>query len=196
MKRIFAISFFIFSAFQIGFAQLEDNEINSLRKHVKLSDKDVVRVNERQSLNFDTTLKVYLAIDRPGDEKKYFEKRIKEWNEKDGAQYGKLEQVSDISQADIILAQFVETRTKRVGETSVSVKNIPLPGQADAKNVRIGNGAGYVSLKLPVYSYLLKREGNIWTVLYGGVETSIYGDQLTNPEVDLWNAYTKRRKDL
>lgn len=196
MKRIFAVSFFIFSAFQIGFAQLDNNEIGDLREQIKISDKDLVRVNERGDLVSDNTLKVYLAIDRKGSEKKSFEKWIKEWNEKDGDQYGRLEQVSDISQADIVLAQFVRTRAKRLGEASVSIKNIPLPGQTNQKNVRVGNGAGYVSLKLPVYSYLLKREDNIWTVLYGGVETSVNGEQLTNPEIDLWNALSKKRKDL
>lgn len=196
MKRIFAVLVFVFLAVQIGFGQLNNDEISDLRKQINLSDKDSVRINERGGLSSDAALKVYLAIDRRGDEKKYFEKWLKEWNEKDGAQYGRLEQVDDISQADVVLVQFVKTGIKNVGEVAVSVNTIPLPNQTNQGKVRVGNEAGYVSLKLPVYSYLLKRDDNIWTILYGRVETSITGEQLFNPEKDLWNAYKKKRKDL
>jgi hypothetical protein len=196
MKKILVISLLILSAFQAGFGQLDDDEIGNLRKHIKISDKDIVRINESAGLDSDNTLRVYLAIDRKGDERKSFEKWIKEWNKKDSGQYGKLEQTDDISQADVILVQFVTTRAKRVGETRVGVKNIPLSGQSQPKKMKVGAGTDYVSLQLPVYSYLLKREDNMWTVLYGSVETSINGEQMFNPETDLWKAYSKKRKEL
>lgn len=195
MKRIFAVSMFVFLAVQIGFGQLNDEEIRDLRRQIKLSDRDSVRINERGGLSDDSALKVYLAIDRRGDEKKYFEKWVREWNEKNGDRYGRLEQVNDISQADIVLAQFIKTGIKNVGEVGVSVRSIDLPGQANQSKVRVKNDLGYASLKLPVYSYLLKRENDIWTILYASVETSITGEQLFNPEKDLWNAYSKKRKD-
>lgn len=195
MKKIFVISVFLFSLTQITFAQLNDRELTDLRKQIKISDKEPVRINENGQLPSANSLKVFLAIKRNGDEKKYFEKWIKEWNEKDGDKYGRLEQVDNLLQSDIVLTQFVVTRGKPVGETNVRIGNAPtLPGQIKPK-VSVGNGIGYTSLKLPVYSYLIKRDNGIWTIVYGSVETSIPDEQLFNPEFRLWNAFGEKMKN-
>ena len=194
MKKIFAVTVFLFLAVQTGFAQLNDEEITNLRKQVKISDTDTIRVNQREGFSSVDTLKVFLTIERNGSVKKYFEKWIKEWNEKDGDQYGKLEQVNDISKADIVLSQFVSNKVKRVSEAGIRAGKYPTPGQPKV-NANVGTGVGYASLKLPVYSYLIKRQNGIWTILYGGVETSIPNEQLFNPEFALWNAFDEKMKN-
>ena len=171
MKKIFAVATFLFLTAQLSFAQLNNNEINNLKKNVKISNSDVVRINERAGISSSASdpVKVFLAIKRNGDEKKYFENWIKTWNEKNGSQYGKIQQVDDIAQAEIVMVQFVSAKIKRVGEAGVKVGNVPSGGQITKQNVSVGSGTGFTPLKLPVYSYLVKRESGIWTVLYVSV---------------------------
>ena len=194
MKKIFIVSIFLFSLAQITFAQLNEREINDLRRQIKISDKDPVRVNEGAGLTSANSVKIFLFVKRNGDEKKYFEKWIKEWNEKDGDKHGKLEQVNNILQADIVLTQFITTRGKLVEETGLRIGNIPRDGQLKQKPT-VGASVGYTSLKLPVYSYLIKRDNGIWTIIYGSVETAIADEQLFNPEFRLWRTFSEKMKN-
>ncbi|MDQ3749475.1 MAG: hypothetical protein M3367_10775, partial [Acidobacteriota bacterium] len=110
--------------------------------------------------------------------------------------YGKLEVVKDISKADVVLTQFVSTRIKRVGEASVSVGNIPSPRQSISQKtkVKVNNEVGYKSLSPPVYSYLVSREDNVWTIIYQDVESSLPDEQLFNPELRLWRHFKEEMK--
>ena len=178
------------------FAQTDKKEVINLRKQIKIPDKDILRSNENAKLPAGDSLKIFLAIKRSGSEAEHFEKWVDEWNKEDGDKYGKLEIVKDISKADIILTQFVSNRIKQVGEASVSVGNIPSPGQSISSKpkIKVNNEVGYKPLPLPVYSYLITRENDVWTIIYQGVESSLPNEQLFNPELRLWRTFKEEMK--
>ncbi len=191
---ILTLVVFLSTALSVS-AQLKDYEIKTLRKQINISDKDIVRPNKNAGLSAAKPLKIFLAIKRAGSVAKYFEKWIKDWNEQEGDRYGKLERVTDISNADVVLTQFVTETIKNVGETSLGIGNIPPPGQLKSK-VRVKSNTDYNKpLKLPVYSYLLKREDVFWTIIYGDVETSLPDEQLSvSPDLRLWQAFKEELK--
>lgn len=191
---ILTLVVFLSTALSVS-AQLKDYEIKNLRKQINISDKDIVRPNKNAGLSAAKPLKIFLAIKRAGSVAKYFEKWIKDWNEQEGDRYGKLERVTDISNADVVLTQFVTETIKNVGETSLGIGNIPPPGQLKSK-VRVKSNTDYNKpLKLPVYSYLLKREDIFWTIIYGDVETSLPDEQLSvSPDLRLWQAFKEELK--
>jgi len=191
---ILTLVVFLSTALSVS-AQLKDYEIKTLRKQINISDKDIVRPNKNAGLSAAKPLKIFLAIKRAGSVAKYFEKWIKDWNEQEGDRYGKLERVTDISNADVVLTQFVTETIKNVGETSLGIGNIPPPGQLKSK-VRVKSNTDYNKpLKLPVYSYLLKREDLFWTIIYGDVETSLPDEQLSvSPDLRLWQAFKEELK--
>jgi len=191
---ILTLVVFLSTALSVS-AQLKDYEIKTLRKQMNISDKDVVRPNKNAGLSAAKPLKIFLVIKRAGSVAKYFEKWIKDWNEQEGDRYGKLERVTDISNADVVLTQFVTETIKNVGETSLGIGNIPPPGQLKSK-VRVKSNTEYNKpLKLPVYSYLIKREDIFWTIIYGDVETSLPDEQLSvSPDLRLWQAFKDELK--
>jgi len=176
-------------------AQLNNEEIANLKKQVNISAKDAVRYDKNAKLTSGDSLKIFLAIKRPGSEAESFEKWIADWNAKDGDKYGKLEIVKDIAQADAVLTQFVvATNAKRVEDRAVSVGNIPRLGQTKSK-VRVKTETDYKSLKLPVYSYLIKREADVWTIIYGNAETSLPDEQFSvSPDLRLWQTFKEEMK--
>lgn len=178
------------------FAQTDKKEVINLRKQIKIPDKDILRSNENAKLPAGDSLKIFLAIKRSGSEAKHFEKWVDEWNKEDGDKYGKLEVVKDVSKAEVILTQFISTRIKQVGEASVSVGNIPSSEQSISPKtkIKVNNEAGYKPLPLPVYSYLITREDDVWTIIYQDVESSLPGEQLFNPERRLWRMFKKEMK--
>jgi hypothetical protein len=183
----------LLAAFTVS-AQVNDAEIAKLKKQINIPAKDAIRYNTNAKLASGDSLKIFLAIKRPGSEAESFEKWIAEWNEKDGDKYGKLEIVKDISQANVILTQFVTTNVKRVEDKSVSVGNIPAVGQLKPK-VRVKSETDYKTLKLPVYSYLIKREADVWTIIYGNVETSLPDEQFSvSPDLRLWQTFKEEMK--
>lgn len=183
----------------VVFAQSDNREIDNLRQQINVSDKEIIVINKDAKLPAGNPLKVFLAVKRDADEAQYFEKWIEEWNRKDGSQYGKLELVKDISKADVVLTQFIMNRGKYVEEASINVGNIPPPGQIISPGkvktkVTVNGEKSYKSLTRPVYSYLIKRENSIWTIIYQDVETSLTGEQLFNPELALWQAFKNEIK--
>lgn len=176
------------------FAQLDDKEVSNLRKHLKISAKDVVRQDKNAKLADGNSLKIFLAIKRSGSEANYFEKWVEDWNREEAARYGTLEMVKDAAQADVVLSQFVSTQSKLVQDASIGIGNVPPPGQLKSK-VRVTREVDIQQLKLPVYSYLIKREGDVWTIIYKDVETSIPGEQLSvSPESRLWRSFKEELK--
>jgi len=175
-------------------AQMNDEEIYNLRKQINIPAKDIIRQDKNAKLNDNNSLKVFLAIKRNGSEAKYFQKWVQDWNREEASKYGKLEIVEEIAQADAVLTQFVSTQTKLVKDTAIGIGNIPPPGRLKSK-VKVTSEIDYKHLKLPVYSYLIKREDNIWTIIYENVETSLPDEQLSvSPESRLWRVFKKEMK--
>ena len=196
MKFVAFLLIVFFSTVGGVFAQTDEKEVINIRKQIKIPDKDTLRSNENAKFPGGNSLKISLAIKRRGSEAEHFEKWVEEWNKEDGDKYGRLEVVKDIAKADVILTQFVSTRIKRVGEASVSVGNIPSPEQSVSQKakIKVVHEAGYKPLPLPVYSYLITREDDVWTIIYQDVESSLPNEQLFNPELRLWRAFKEEMK--
>ena len=184
----------LFSAVQWGFGQLTDQEIGHLRKQVKISNGQVIRIDQGASFPSGDTLKIFLLVKRSGSEAKSFVKWIEAWNREEGKRYGRLEMVDDPQQADVVLTQFVSASLKPSDTGSVSVGNIPREGQLKSK-VTIATRHESDALVLPVYSYLLKRERDVWTIVFSEVETALPDRQMINPELNLWTALKEMMKD-
>jgi len=194
MKRLFlflAISFLTVSG---AFAQSNAKEIANLRRHLNISDAEPIRVNTDTRLPAGSSLKIFLTVKRQGNEAKYFEKWVQDWNKKDAAKFGKLEIVSDISQADFVLAHFVSGTSKLVPEASLKIGNTPPEGQIKPE-FRVEGKNEVRSLLLPAYSYLLVREDTFWTIVYQDVDSIVEEEQISNPEYKLWRTVKNRMKD-
>jgi hypothetical protein len=188
-----ALTIFFSTTYSV-FAQMNDQEISNLRKHLNISVKDVVRQDKNAKLTDSNSLKVFLAIKRSGNEAKYFEKWVEDWNKKEASDYGKLEIVKDALQADVVLSQFISIQSKLVKDTSIGIGNVPPPGRLKSK-VKVKSEVDFQQLKLPVYSYLIKHENDVWTIIYEDVETSVPGEQLsTGPESRLWRSFKTELK--
>ena len=194
MRKINLILIIVCSAVAI-FAALDEKEIAVLRKQLNIPAKEIVRENKDVNFSDKSSLKIFLSIKRNGSEAKYFDKWVKEWNKNDAQKHGALETVDEISQADVVITQFVTTQPEYVREAGVSVGNIPeKPGQPNSK-VRVKTENDYNRLKLPVFSYLLVREDDLWTIVYRNVETSLPGEQLYNPDLRLWEKFKEKMKE-
>ena len=184
----------------IGISAQTNTDFETLRRQVNIPDNDIIRENKGAKLPEGDSLKIYLAIKREGSEAEYFEKWVKEWNKKEGGKRGKLEITQDISAADVVLTQFVTASGEYVKDVSVGVKTVPAygdlnqNGQSQDNKLKVYGKTDYKSLNLPVYSYLIKRENNLWTIIYRDVETSIPSDQFSNPELRLWGAFKQEMK--
>ena len=193
MKLVVFVAVVLFaSAFNVS-AQFTKDEIANLKKQTNISSKETVRYSKDARLTSDDSLKIFLAVKRRGSEAEWFEKSIAEWNQKEGDQYGKLEIVDDIREADAILVQFVATNVKRVEEKSIGIGNVPR-GQTQPK-IRVKSETQYKTLKLPVYSYLMKRDADSWTIIYGNAETSLPDEQFSiSPDLRLWQVFKEEMK--
>lgn len=194
MKKIALALIVIFSSIVGIFAFWEDKEISLLRKEINISDKELIRRNKDEKFPAGQSLKVFLAVKHNKESRRDFEEWIENWNDKSSAKFGRLESVDSIENANIVIAQFVTNSSKYIEEASVSIGTFPRPDETKPK-LRVESERSYKPLHLPVRSYLLIRSDDMWTIVYSDVETSIYGDQLNNPDLRLWSAVEKRMKE-
>lgn len=200
MKKSIAIIVFsiIFSA---GiFAQDSKDELNQLRKEVKLPKAADVFIDKRKDFPTGQTLKIYLSIKHNKKFAKGFSEWIENWNDKNAARYGRLQSVDKISDADVAVAQFSYGIVKYVREDRLSISTGRVSQDPDFVGTGIGNSKiraerGYDKVVRPLYSYLLVRNNNnSWTVNFSYIDET-FDFEKNFPEVRIQRLVENKMKD-
>lgn len=182
MKKLFLLVclsiMFGFSAF----GQTSNNDLEQLRKELGLP-VSVSISKSNVALSNSTPIKIFLAIKHNKSALKNFISWVDEWNKTNGHQYGQLQIVNNLPDADIAAVQYQFGTTRFVREDSVQIKAGKLPPQ-DQRNDKIvlgkiGNSSvsaesSAKSLRIPLYTYLIARGKNTaWFVGYSRVDELI-----------------------
>lgn len=183
-----------------GLAQLGDRELSELRKIASIPKDEIVRTKSGGSIADSKPLKVYLAVKLPGSDKKNLEKLVAKWNRDEGATYGLLEIVDDVSKAEVVLAEFRYSRSKPVETYSVKVGEKDLVGRTTTtadlgSDVAVSAGRDYDVFTQPVMTYIVSRENDLWTVVYAQVESFETEKQQFDPTLRLWQKFTQRVRE-
>src|SRR5262249_41829834 len=115
MKHFLIFSLiFVFSSLLV-FGQTADEEVARLQKHLGVSEQTKITPAPGASLPKSTQpLRVFIATGLDLTVHENFVRRIDKWNKSgDAKKYGSLELVSDISQAQVILARYTLTDQSR-----------------------------------------------------------------------------------
>ena len=86
-------------------AQSMDAELTKLRQLLDVQSSTEI-VPSTASLPANSPIRVFLAVGPDPKIQNTFTNRIAEWNKKDGLKYGRVELVSNLSDADVILARY------------------------------------------------------------------------------------------
>lgn len=194
MKALSLLTFALFLAPLLVHGQLNTREIAELRKNTKIPATDTVRNSPSTGLPKSPKLRVFLAVSTPGSDKKWMRERLVEWNRDHGNSDGTVEEVSKPTDADLIFVQYNSMRSKFVESSSARLitRSDAKPGQ---KSVDLDlNPYEVDSLALPIYSYLMLREDDLWTVLYSDVEASDPNKQIRNPVRRLLGAFEEKMR--
>ncbi len=180
MKKLFVINCFLLMFGISIFGQTTNSDLKQLRKEAGLPASVAVS-DDNISFPASKTLKIYLAIKHDKRAAKDFANWVAQWNQTNAAQYGRLQIVDRVTDADIAAIQFQYGAARIVREDSAQLKIGKVRrdnDDFDDKIVlnKIGNSTARVetsakSLPAPLYSYLIVRGKNSdWAVDYSRVD--------------------------
>lgn len=193
MKNLLGLLFILVAASSFGtLAQTDKAEIKQLRQELNLSKSTRIIAGENIDFPSQKTVKIFAAIKHNKSFARDFAEWVADWNNNKANQFGKLETVDKIEDADIIAAQFRYGVRKYVRETRVraSTGKISKDQDDDFIGRGIGNSQvqvedGYEAVKFPLYSYLLVRgENDSWILDFSYVDNS-FDYNKTFPEARL-----------
>lgn len=126
MKIIFPITIFLLLFAASAFGQDPTDELNRLRQHLGVSPTTSVKLADAHAIPAAAaTLKVYVAVGIDMVVKANFVRWFDDWNRKNGKKYGNVEVVTEITQADVIVARY--TVLERATTKSDTYSNV-VPG--------------------------------------------------------------------
>lgn len=193
MKNLLGLLFILVAASSFGtLAQTDKAEIKQLRQELNLSKSTRLIADGSADFPSQKTIKIFAAIKHNKSFARDFVEWVADWNRDKANQFGKLETVDKIEDADIIAAQFRYGARKYVREARVSASTGKLGKDRDDDFVGrgIGNSKvrvedGYEAVKFPLYSYLLVRgENDSWILDFSYVDSS-FDNNKTFPEARL-----------
>lgn len=156
MRKFAVVQLLLFFIPIMAGGQTLKEELAGLREQLDLPESTRIVMADSTVLPAGT-LKVFLAVGFDMELRKNLLGRIEEWNKKKGKQLGLVESVSDISQADVVLAKYIvqeQVRTKT----------------GSATNVVTGTTAIYTRSYVPVYAYVMARKPEGLEILWRGQE--------------------------
>ena len=203
MKKLFlvicALSMFGLSIF----GQTSKSDLEQLRKEIGLPYSVSIFKNDASFPDLKP-IKIFLAIKHNKDASKNFINWVGKWNRTNGNQYGQLQIVDNIADADIAAVQYQFGSTHFVREESVQAKIGKVPTQVEKNDRfvlnRVGNSKIKVessdrALRIPLYTYLITRsQGSSWYVNYSRVDELI-SEENQFPEVRLQSTIESRLKN-
>lgn len=199
MKKFFFINCVLLIFSLPVFGQTTNADLEQLQKEigspVSITGNDV-------SFPASKPIKIYLAIKHNKNSAKDFANWVGKWNQENAAQFGRLQIVNKLADADIAAVQFQYGATRTVREESAQLKIGKVRRENDDDKFvfnRIGNSNARIessaeTLKLPLYSYFIVRgQNSAWTVDYSRVDEKISNRDF--PELLLQSAIEDRLKN-
>lgn len=187
MTKVFFIKCVLLTFGLSVFGQTTKADLNQLRKEIGLPASTSIN---RASVSFPAAkpTKIYLMIKHNKRAAEDFIDWVEEWNRTNANQFGQIQIVDELIDADIAAVQFQFGAARTVREDSARLKIGKGRREDDNDDDRfvlndIGNSNARIessarSLKLPLYSYLIVRGSNSsWNVNYSRVDERISGKE-------------------
>jgi len=207
MKKILFISFvmLLFGLSVLG--QTTKADLEQLRKEISLPSSETVSKDEVIFPN-SKPIKIYTAIKHNKKSAKDFINWVEKWNKTKAGQFGEIQIVDNLKDADIAAVQYQFGVGRPVREDSVKLKtgNIPRENQRDGVNgsdrsVLSGIGNSKVraevatkTLTLPLYTYLIVRgQNSSWFIDYSRLDDRLSDNDF--PDLLLQSAIESRLKN-
>ena len=144
--KTFQLLVLVLVIWDVAHGQSIDVELVKLREFLKVPASTKI-VPSTAPLPRAADLKVFIATGSERDIYQVFDRRIDEWDKKNGAKFGRLEVVSDVSEAQVVLAWY-----------SIRIEKMTHPPDDTPSDERI-------CCPERAYSYLLVRNGEEFAML-------------------------------
>ena len=162
--------------------QTSRGEIAMLGERLNVPASTSIVNSSAARLPAGASLKIYIAAGKDKTAYTRLAKWAEKWNRNEGARHGTLQVVSDLSQADIVLARFHVRESAPRPRTTISVGSIHDPTRdRNASSPKISTRTYTPTAE---YSYLLTRSSDVLTILYGDVDRT-YIQDYSDPDGDL-----------
>jgi hypothetical protein len=154
MKYILIVLILVISPASVTFGQRVEplsieGELNQLLKRLNLPSSTPIKLAKVRLLPETSPLRVYIITGRNTKARSHFIRWIDRWNQKDGTKHGMVEVVPELSQAEVILARFVDT-----DKATPEVKITTPPGSLI-----------YQDSFAPLYGYIIVRKDDVLEVV-------------------------------
>jgi len=202
MKKVFFINCMLLMFSLSVFGQTTKADLEQLRKEVGLPSSTSIT---KDDVFFPASkpVKIYLAIKHNKRAVKDFVDWAEQWNQTNAKQFGQIQIVDNLTDADIAAVQFQFGAARVVREESAQLKIGKVRRETDDDDDKfviqgIGNSKARVessvrTLKLPLYSYLVVRgQNSSWIVNYSRVDGRLSDRNF--PELLLQSALEERLK--
>ncbi|HLM60144.1 MAG TPA: hypothetical protein VK308_05030 [Pyrinomonadaceae bacterium] len=207
MKKLFFINCIVLMFGVSLFGQTTKADLEQLRKEINLPSSVSISTAD-VSFPASKPTKIYLAIKHNKKLAKNFNDWVEQWNKTKAAQFGEVQIVDNLNDADIAAVQYQFGVGRVVREDSVRLKtgNDPRKKQKDGINEDdrlvlggIGNSKARAevaakTLTRPLYSYLIVRgQNSSWFVDYSRIDDQISDENF--PEKLLQSTIESRLKN-
>ena len=146
MKKSMYAVLSIFLMFSSAESQGVADEMVALRKHLELPENINLALASSSRISQAGPLKVYLAFGLDIGVRNNFEQWINKWNKGDGKKFGALQVISQMAQADVILARYVVPSDATSTTSGAIYAN---------SGIMVGRTGLYQTI--PVYAYVVAR---------------------------------------
>lgn len=208
MKKILFISSLVLICGLSVFGQTTKADLEQLRKQVGLPTSQTIGKNDA-SFPTSKPIKIYLAIKHNKQSAQDFMDWVDKWNDANAAQFGEMQIVDRLNDADIAAVQYQFGTGRVVRGESVKLKTGKIPGGNVGDAIgggndklvlnSVGNSKVKVedsvkTLTVPLYSYLMVRgQNSVWSVNYSRVDDRISDNNF--PELLLQSAIEDKLKN-
>jgi len=203
MKKVFFINCVLLMFGLSVFGQTTKSDLEQLRKEVGLP-ASISITKDDVSLPASKTIKVFLAIKHNRRAARDFIDWVEQWNRTNANQFGEIQIVDKLADADVAAVQFQFGAARVVREDSAQLKIGKVRRETDNDDDKfvlkgIGNSNARVessvrTLKIPLYSYLIVRgQNSSWVVDYSRVDEKISDENF--PELLLQSAIGDKLKN-
>jgi hypothetical protein len=155
--------------------QTMNEELSRLREHLGVPEDTPIKLATSSTIPDKTPLKIYVATGLDIKVRDKFAEWIEKWNKEDAKKLGGLEQVSDITQADVILSRY--TLQEQVStRTASSVVPATVYDPSTNRTVTRPVTRTYSYNLVPVYLYVIARKDDGLDILWRETTRTSTGD--------------------
>lgn len=178
MRKIFPTSLILFFCALIISGQTTKSDIERLKKELDLPASASISA-DRLSFPAPKPIKIYLAIKDDSKAAEDFTDWAEKWNARNAAEFGAVEIVDELNEADVAAVLFKSKQRRVVARDSATVKIGKTPRSENddfvlgsVGNDRIKGERKVETLLFPVYSYLVVRASNsaAWSINFARVD--------------------------